>query len=33
MVDNKARTPGDFVWKFQRMGGLDQVTLRTAEEL
>ena len=33
MVDNNARTPGDFVWKFQRMGGLDQVTLRTAEEL
>lgn len=33
MADSEAREPRGFVWKFQRMGGLDQVTLRTAEEL
>ncbi|MDL2210909.1 ABC transporter permease, partial [Desulfovibrio sp. OttesenSCG-928-O18] len=26
-------TASDFTWKFHRLGGLDQVTLRTAEEL
>ncbi len=25
--------PSDFIWKFHRIGGLDQVTLRTADEL
>lgn len=33
MADSEARAPKGFIWKFQRMGGLDQVTLRTAEEL
>lgn len=33
MADSEANGPQDFTWKFQRMGGLDQVTLRTAEEL
>ena len=33
MADSEARDPKGFIWKFQRMGGLDQVTLRTAEEL
>ena len=33
MADSEACESKGFVWKFQRMGGLDQVTLRTAEEL
>lgn len=33
MADSEVNGSEAFVWKFQRMGGLDQVTLRTAEEL
>ncbi|MCH5277547.1 MAG: ABC transporter permease [Desulfovibrionaceae bacterium] len=33
MADSEAHESRGFLWKFQRMGGLDQVTLRTAEEL